>query len=133
MLQPALTGIAMVDYPATPVDARVPGAEIHVQMLENIFDGQYLSRPHWAQNAELAVLVLAGLLLVTVTPRARPGVSLGGAALLIIFIAMTGAVAFRASGLLIDAASPAVGLALVFMACLGGKLIQLERQRRALR
>lgn len=129
----AMTGIAMVDYPATPVDARVPGAEIHVQMLENIFDGQYLSRPHWAQNAELAVLALAGLLLVTVTPRARPGVSLGGAALLIIFIAMTGAVAFRASGLLIDAASPAVGLALVFMACLGGKLIQLERQRRVLR
>ena len=129
----ALTGIAMVDHPATPVDKRVPGAEIHVQMLENIFDNQYLSRPHWAHRAELAILALAGLLLVVVTPRARPGLALGGAALLITVVAMTGAVAFRASGLLFDVASPAVGLALVFVACLGGKLMQLERQRRALR
>ncbi len=129
----ALTGIALVDFPATPVDARVPGAEIHVQILENIFDGQYLSRPHWAHQVELAILALTGLLLVMVTPRARPGISLGGAALLIAVVAMTGAVAFRANGLLFDAASPAVGLALVFMACLGSKLIHLERQRRTLR
>lgn len=129
----ALTGLALVDYPATPVDARVPGAEIHVQMLENMFDRQYLSRPHWAQQVELAILALMGLLLVAVTPRARPGIAFGGAALLIIVIAMTGIAAYRSSGLLFDVASPAVGLALVFMACLGGSLVELEHQRRLLR
>lgn len=129
----ALTGLGLVDYPATPVDARVPGAEIHVQMLENIFDGQYLSRPHWARQAELAALALIGLLLVAVTPRVRPTAALSTAALLIVVVVMTGAVAFRAAGLLLDVAAPAAGLALVFMASLGGTLIDLERQRRALR
>lgn len=129
----ALTGLALVDYPATPVDARIPGAEIHVQLLENIFDGQYLSRPHWAPAAELAALALIGLLLIVVTPRAPPWIALSGAVLLIAVVAMTGAVVFRAGGLLVDVASPAVGLALVFMAALGGTLVELERQRRALR
>ncbi|MDH4150261.1 MAG: SpoIIE family protein phosphatase [Betaproteobacteria bacterium] len=129
----ALTGLALVDYPATPLDARVPGAEIHVQMLENIFDGQYLSRPQWGRNAELAALALIGLLMVVVIPRARPGVALSSAALLIALVVMTGGVAFRAHGLLLDVAAPAVGLALVFIASLGSTLIELERQRRWLR
>lgn len=129
----ALTGLALVDHVSTPVEAQVPGAEIHAQLLENIFDGQYLTRPHWARYAELAVLALIGLLLVAATPRARPGLALNSAALLIAVVAMTGGVAFHAAGLLIDVATPAVGLALVFLASLGGALIELESQRRALR
>jgi len=129
----ALTGLALVDYPATPLDARVPGAEVHAQMLENIYDGQYLSRPEWGPTAELVTLALIGLLMVVVIPRARPGVALSSAALLIAFVAMTGGVAFRAHGLLLDVAAPAVGLALVFIASLGSTLIELERQRRWLR
>jgi serine phosphatase RsbU (regulator of sigma subunit) len=129
----ALTGLALVDHVSTPVEAQVPGAEIHVQLLENIFDGQYLTRPHWARYAELAVLALIGLLLVAATPRARPWLAINSAALLIAVVAMTGGVAFHAAGLLIDVATPAIGLALVFMASLGGALIELEKQRRALR
>ncbi len=129
----ALTGLALVDYPATPLDARVPGSEIHAQMLENIYDGQYLARPQWGRGAELAALALIGLLMVVVIPRARPTLALSSAALLIALVVMTGGVAFRAHGLLLDVAAPAVGLALVFTAALGSTLIELERQRRWLR
>lgn len=129
----ALTGLALVDYRATPLDARVPGAEIHAQMLENIYDGRYLTRPAWAEAAELAMLALIGVLMVVVIPRARPGIALSSAALLIALVVMTGGVAFRAHGLLLDVAVPAVGLALVFAAALGSTLIELERQRRWLR
>lgn len=129
----ALTGLALVDYPATPLNARVPGAEIHAQLLENIFDGKYLSRPHWARSVELAALALIGLLMVVVIPRARPGLAISSAALLIAIVIMTGGVAFRAGGLLLDVAAPAVGLALIFMASLGSTLVELERQRRWLR
>jgi len=128
-----LTGLALVDYPATPVDATVPGAEIHAQLIENIFDGDHLRRPQWARGAELLALALCGALFVLLTPLARPWQSISGAVLLIAAFAGAGAWAFRSGGLLLDVASPAAALLLVFMTTMAGKLADSERLRRRLR
>lgn len=128
-----LTGLALVDYPATPVDSSVPGAEIHAQLIENIFDDDHLVRPHWAQTAELLTLALCGTLFVLLTPLLRPLLAMSGAVALIVALAATGAGAFRISGVLLDVASPAVALMLVFMTTMAGKLMETERQRRRLR
>jgi adenylate cyclase len=128
-----LTGLALVDYPATPVNSSVPGAEIHAQLIENIFDGDHLTRPRWARMAELLALALSGTLFVLLTPLLRPWIALGSAALLLAALAGIGATAFRSNGLLLDVASPAVALLLVFMTTMAGKLIETERQRRRLR
>lgn len=128
-----LTGLALVDYPATPLDPSVPGSEIHAQLIENIFDGDQLVRPHWARTVELLTLALFGSLFVLLTPLARPWLSLTGAVVLIAALGTAGATAFRLGGLLIDIASPATALLLVFMTTMAGKLIETERQRRRLR
>jgi adenylate cyclase len=128
-----LTGLALVDYPATPVNANVPGAEIHAQLIENIFDGDHLTRPRWARTAELLALALCGTLFVLLTPLVRPWLALSGAVALIAALAGIGAGAFRVSGLLLDVATPAAALMLVFMTTMAGKLIETERQRRRLR
>jgi len=128
-----LTGLALVDYPATPVNPSVPGAEIHAQLIENIFDGDHLIRPRWAPVAELLALALCGTLFVLLTPLVRPWQAMSGAVALIVALAAIGAGAFRISGVLLDVASPAVALILVFMTTMAGKLIETERQRRRLR
>ena len=128
-----LTGLALVDYPATPVNSSIPGAEIHAQLIENIFDGDHLTRPSWAPSAELLALALCGTLFVLLTPLLRPWLAMSGAVALIAALAATGAGAFRISGVLLDVASPAVALMLVFMTTMAGKLIETERQRRRLR
>lgn len=128
-----LTGLALVDYPATPVNSSVPGAEIHAQLIENIFDGDHLTRPRWAGTAELLALALCGALFVLLTPLLRPWLAMSGAVALIAALAVIGASAFRISGVLLDVASPAVALILVFMTTMAGKLIETERQRRRLR
>jgi adenylate cyclase len=128
-----LTGLALVDYPATPVNPSVPGAEIHAQLIENIFDGDHLTRPRWAGTAELLALALCGTLFVLLTPLARPWLALTGAAALIAALVAIGVGAFRISGVLLDVASPAVALLLVFMTTMAGKLIETESQRRRLR
>lgn len=128
-----LTGLALVDYPATPVNSSVPGSEIHAQLIENIFDGDHLKQPRWARSAELLALALCGALFVLLTPLARPWLALSAAVALIAALAGIGASAFRVSGLLLDVASPAAALLLVFMTTMAGKLIETERQRRRLR
>lgn len=128
-----LTGLALVDYPATPVDASVPGTEIHAQLIENIFDNDHLTRPHWSRMAELLTLGLCGALFVLMTPLMRPWLSLTIAISLIAVLAGIGASAFRYGGMVLDIASPAVALLLVFMTSMAGKLIETERQRRRLR
>lgn len=128
-----LTGLALVDYPATPLDSSVPGTEIHAQLIENIFDGEHLTRPRWARTAELLALALCGALFVLLTPMVRPWMALTGAVAIIAALAGIGAGAFRLGGVLLDVASPAVALMLVFMITMAGKLIETERQRRRLR
>jgi CHASE2 domain-containing sensor protein len=128
-----LTGLALVDYPATPVDARVPGAEIHAQLIENMFDGDYLTRPRWAKTAEFLALGLLGLLLVLTTPRARPWMAITTAMLLAAVLGAGGAIAFRHGGLLLDTASPVTALLVVFIALMSATLAESERHRRRLR
>jgi serine phosphatase RsbU (regulator of sigma subunit)/CHASE2 domain-containing sensor protein len=128
-----VTAVGLGDHHPTPVSSRMAGVEIHAQLLEALFDGERLARPAWAPWAEAAVLAGLGLLLVVAVP-AWPvrAASLLAVAALAAVIAL-GFLAYAGRGLLLDAATPAAGLALVFAAVLGATLAEAERQRRALR
>ena len=129
-----LVGVAalgLADQHITPLGERLPGVEIHAQALENVFDGRVLARPRWTSWAEAGALLIAGGLVVALTPTAgiirAAFLPLGlGAALLGGSFA-----AYRQLGLLIDGLSAALGLGLVLTATLGGALAEADRQRRA--
>ena len=92
-----------------------------------------LARPRWTSWAEAGALLIAGGLVVALTPTA----GIIGAAFLPLGLgaALLGGsfAAYRQLGLLIDGLSPALGLGLVLTATLGGALAEADRQRRALR
>ena len=46
-----VTGLGLLDYQNTPVGERMPGSEIHAQLVENLFDQTLLRRPAWAPRA----------------------------------------------------------------------------------
>ena len=46
-----VTGLGLLEYQNTPVGERMPGSEIHAQLLENFYDGTLLRRPGWAPVA----------------------------------------------------------------------------------
>lgn len=126
------TGLGLLDHQATPLGERMPGIEIHAQILENIFDRQLLRRPAFVQHGERGLLLACGLLLIVFIPSLRPrsGVILYG--VLLSICTVTGLVLFNIWYLLFDAASPALGTTLVFGALLSGTLVDSDRQRRAL-
>jgi adenylate cyclase len=127
-----VTGLALVDYTQTPLGDRVPGSEIHAQLLENLYDQSWLTRPRWAPWLEVSAFVLLGLLLVVATPRWKPrnAALLAAGCVAVPVVAGFGAFAWR--GLVFDAAVPAVGLLLLFGALLVLTLAEAARHRKTL-
>lgn len=126
------TGLGLLDHQATPLDVRMPGIEIHAQLLENIFDGRLLARPSTVRQGELLLLLGCALTLIVLVPRWRPRTSAllyGG---LLTVCATVGLALFARYQLLFDAAWPALATTMVFGALLGGTLADSDRQRRSL-
>ncbi len=127
-----VTGLGLLEYQNTPLGVRMPGVEIHAQLLENLFDNTLLRRPAWAPALEAAAFLLLGALLIHATPRWKPR---NAALLVLVSIALllaAGYALFRAERVLFDAAVPAASLLLLFGVLLVLTLTEATRQRRVL-
>lgn len=96
----------LLDLRATPLDAAIPGVEIHRQVLEQIVSGAFLTRPDYAPGLELLVaLALVGAFALA-APRLKPGAN-AAAALGVVIVLWGGAFyLFTARGLLFDPVFP---------------------------
>ena len=52
------------DLRATPLNPVSAGVEVHIQLLEQILLGHFLSRPDWAEGAELIFLISFGIMIL---------------------------------------------------------------------
>jgi adenylate cyclase len=102
------------DLQATPIAAGVPGVEVHAQLLEQILDGVYLTRPDWGKGAEILFALVFGIALILVLPHigALASAVLGITAVIVAIGCSW--VAFRSAHLLIDPVYPTIVLILVY-------------------
>lgn len=125
-----VTGLGLVDQPATPLVSRMAGVEIRAQILESIFDGALLHRLIWAPWAEAGLTFLfCGFLSLTipiVRPRWTPVIWLAGGGAL----AMAGFGAFAFQGWLVDIAMPWLSGSALFLLLLAATLAEADHQRR---
>ena len=127
-----VTGLGLLDYQVSSLGERIPGVEIHAQLLEQMFDHSFLRRPTGAPWIEAGLLLIGGLLLVFGIPALR---AIQSTLLLLLVIAALiglGLLAFRA-GYLINVAAPVIGTAAIFAAMLAATYAEADRQRRFLR
>jgi adenylate cyclase len=103
----------LLDLRATPVDAAVPGIDIHAQVVETLLTGRFLERPDYALALEAFVLLAFGIMLAFVLPRVSATASAAIGFLTIGVILMGGWAAFRYGNLLIDPSYP-----VLFLGCL---------------
>jgi len=127
-----VTGSALTDYQNTPLGVSMPGSEIHAQLLENLFDQTWLTRPAWAPRFELVVFVLLGLLLVWATPRWKPRNAALLAAACVVLPAAAAFALFRSQRQLYDAATTGLGLLILFSVLLVLTLAEATRRRKTL-
>ena len=128
----AATALGTSDVRDTPV-GHMPGAEIQAQALENILDGRLAVRPLWALGAEALLTFVLALLLIVSLPQLRPRWRAPVLLLILAALVATGFGLWWKFLLLLDVATPAAVLALVFVALLAGDFAEADAQRLQLR
>ena len=128
-----VTGLGIVDYPATPVAARMPGVEVHAQFLENVFDDVYLQRPGWVPWTEALTFILMSVCIIFVALRLPP-IAIVGAIIIGVMAVETWAWGMYTFGqFLIDGALPSFGLLVAGLFMLGVGYADTEHGRGLLR
>lgn len=114
----------LLDLRATPLASSVPGVEIHAQALEQMLQGAHLTRPPLATGAEIAFLILAGLLVAVLIRRTGPLAAAGIGMAAIAAVALGSWLAFARGGYLFDPVYPSLALIALYLA---GSLLSYVR------
>jgi adenylate cyclase len=103
------------DLHATPVDPKMPGVEIQAQLISQVLQGDFLSRPDWVRGAEILFSLLIGVVLILAIPRfgALLSAAIGGMA--VIAAAAASWFAFRDAKLLVDPIYPIAVTGLIYV------------------
>lgn len=128
-----LTALGLLDFHAVPTGERVPGSEIHAQLLEGIFDDGLLRRTGWIRALEVLLLVAIAALAIFGASRWRPRIGLMAWAAASATLVVLAPLAMRFAGLLLDVAWPLIGGGATFAVMLIAMVTESDRQRRILR
>jgi adenylate cyclase len=123
----------LFDLRATPLDAAVPGVEIHAQGIEQILLADHLHRPDFATGAELAFLIGFGLILAAVVYRSGAIWSALLAALMIASANTVAWAAYATQAWLFDPVYPTLVLTLLFIATTVYVYLTTEVERNRMR
>ncbi len=100
--------VGLGDVRATPLEAIVPGVEVHAQIVELLTSGELLSRPDWAIGLELFIALIAFAMTMPLLFTAPPFVSATFAPLAVVGLFAGSFYLFERHGLLIDPAYPSL-------------------------
>src|SRR6516162_7589028 len=100
----------LLDLRATPVDAALPGIDIHAQVLEHLLTGTFLERPDYAVAVEAFVILALGIMLAVLLPRVSAKASGAIGVLTIAAVLMGGWAVFRYGNIFLDPSYPALVL-----------------------
>ncbi|NIY77631.1 adenylate/guanylate cyclase domain-containing protein [Thalassospira sp. HF15] len=123
----------LLDLRSTPLDRVIPGVEVHAEMLEQMLLEHFLTRPYWAAEVEMLVLLIVGMFFVLTVPRlgavwpAIIGLAIAAIAICISWWA------YAQELVLIDPLYPIFGLAAVYLATSSIGFMRTEGERRQVR
>ena len=124
---------ALQDIKSTPLEAQMPGVEVHAQLIENILFKDHIFRPFYADAFEFFLAIVLALILAALLPR------LGASRTLVSGLSLAGMVMggawllFISEGLLFDITFPLATFFLVFLVLTFFNYFREEHQRRAVR
>ena len=127
------SAVGLGDLRATAMAPYLPGVSIHAQAIEQMLAGWHLERPFWAEGAELAALLLIGLLATWAAARLRAVRALLVA--IVLDAALIGVAwwAFTGPLLLLDVTAPLLAAVVGFSVAGLGRYVGVETQQRRLR
>jgi adenylate cyclase len=125
------TALGLTDQDHTPLGL-MPSVEVWAQSLESMLTGNLLRRPASMNMVEIAIVLVAGIVIIFVLPYESPRIA-GAALLCLVALLFVSALAsFKFSKLLLDGVYPALSSVLVFGVMLSENLRVAEEGRRRL-
>lgn len=121
------------DIRSTPLDIFVPGVEVHLNIVEQILQGNYLHRAAFANQIEALAIFLTGLILIAAAPFA------GALLLAALTVAVTGGLfglswySFTEHHILLDPLYPSGAIVGIFLAANILAFIRTEADRKQIR
>ena len=92
----------LLDLRATPVDAVVPGFEVHAQAIEHILNQRSLVRLDYSTALEIAIMVALGIGLAVLLPRLNAILSAIVGIVVVVLLPIAGWIAYSQLHLLLD-------------------------------
>ncbi len=127
------SAIGLFDIKTTPVDAAIPGVEVHAQVLESMISKSFLTRPNFAIAVEVSAAILFGLVLILLVPMVSVlSVFLLGATMAAALVGMSWYVFIRQS-ILIDVAYPLISSLVIFLLLVFINYFREEQERSKVR
>ena len=127
------SAIGLLDNKTTPLDAAMPGVEVHAQLLENILTGTQLKRPSYLVGAEVVLALAIALLIIVLVPwfGARSVLIIGF--LIAVLLSLGSLYLFRSQGVLMDVVYPLLSSFGVFWTLVFVNYFNEQTQRRQIR
>jgi len=127
------SAVGLRDIVSVPMGYSVPGVRVHAEIIDQVIGQTFLTRPDWAQGAELAAAGLLGLVLLAFAGRTGALVT-SGVALVLIGVAVAASWwAFSSQRLLLDPLLPGLAVALSFLVTTPILLLMSDRERQFVR
>ena len=125
----AVTGLGLLDQKQTPLGL-MQGADIHAQLIESMLAGTLLHRSREARWTELALILLAGGIVIAAIRYTRPAIAGASAAGVVVALIGGELALFGIAGWLVDSLFAAEVALVEFGIMLGGSFVAEQRERR---
>jgi adenylate cyclase len=123
----------LLDVKTTPVEAAMPGVEVHAQILESALSKAVLVHPDYAIGAELLVAVIFGLAIIVAAPLLSASVVVLLGAVLIGGLLGFSLYLFVEKNLLIDFTYPLISSWLIYLVLTFVNYFREQKQRQQIR
>jgi adenylate cyclase len=123
----------LLDIKTTPVEAAMPGVEVHAQILESILTGSQLSPVPDAVGVEVVIAVLLGIAVIIAAPLLSPTVVVGLGALLIAGLIGASWFFFVERSQLLDFTYPLMSSWLIYLVLTFVNYFREQKQRQQIR
>ena len=127
------SAIGLLDLKTTPLDAAIPGVEVHAQILESVLSKSSLVNPNYAIGAELALAVLFGLTIIVAAPMLPASIVIVLGGCLIAGLIGLSLYLFVEHNLLIDFTYPLISSWLIYLVLTFVNYFREQKQRRQIR
>jgi len=127
------SAIGLLDLKTTPVEAAMPGVEVHAQILESVLTNSLLVQPNYAIGAEVVAAVLFGLAIIIAAPMLSPSIVVVLGATLIAGLVGLSLYFFVNHNLLIDFTYPLISSWMLFLVLTFVNYFREQKQRQQIR